>query len=411
MGYTKEAIKGISWLLGFRILTRVIAFGRIAVIARILTPSQFGLFGIASIILAFIEMLTETGINIFLIQKKDDSDNYINTAWIISIIRGILIAICILVTAPFIVSFFSAPEALLLLQLISIVPLIRGFINPSIIKFHKDLQFNREVYFRSAIFFFDAIVTIFFTFLLKSPVGIIVGLIGGVMVEVILSYVLIRPIPHFIFRASYFRQIIHRGKWITMAGVFNYVFENTDNIVVGKLLGTASLGLYDAAYKISLLPLTEIGDVLMKVLFPIYVKFVDEKERLQRAFIKTILLVMFVIPPIGMAIFLFPKEIVQVVLGPQWINAAPVLRVLAIFGVIRAILSVCNALFFAAKKQHVVTQINVFSFLVLAVSIVFFVRQYGIVGAAYSALFASVLITPFVIYHVFLLLTKYGKKR
>src|SRR3989344_9285412 len=149
MGYTKEAIKGVSWLGAFRLFARVLSFLRTIIVARILSPSQFGVYGIATLLLSLIEILTETGINVFLIQKKDDIDRYINTAWIVSIIRGLLISIVIISSARFVSDFFRNPEVFPLLMLIGVVSFIRGFINPSVVKFQKELNFNKEFYYRS----------------------------------------------------------------------------------------------------------------------------------------------------------------------------------------------------------------------------------------------------------------------
>jgi len=97
MGYTKQTIKGISWIGAFRIVTRIISFARTALLARLLTPRDFGVFGIATLVLSFLEIVTETGINIILVQKKENINEFINTAWVTSIIRGVLISIFIIV--------------------------------------------------------------------------------------------------------------------------------------------------------------------------------------------------------------------------------------------------------------------------------------------------------------------------
>src|SRR3989344_3902076 len=157
MGYSRYVKQGVMWMSGFRILSRMVAFLKIAVLARVLTPSQFGIFGIASLVLGLLEMLTETGINIFLIQLKDGMDEYINSAWVVSIIRGLCISSLIILLSPFIVSFFNTLQAQNILLLISLVPFIRGFINPSVFKLQKELQFHYEFWFRSSIFLFDAI--------------------------------------------------------------------------------------------------------------------------------------------------------------------------------------------------------------------------------------------------------------
>ena len=96
MGYLKQTVINVSWAGILRASTRIITFIRIIVLARILTPSQFGVFGIASLVLSFLEILTETGINVFLIQEKKAIKYYINDAWLVSILRGILISVFII---------------------------------------------------------------------------------------------------------------------------------------------------------------------------------------------------------------------------------------------------------------------------------------------------------------------------
>ena len=144
MGYLRNTIKGVSWIATLRIATRIITLLRTVLLARLLVPSQFGVFGIASLILAFFEVLTETGVNVFLIQQKKDIKEYIDSAWIVSIIRGAVLSLSIVLLAPFIASFFSSQESHGVILFIAIIPFIRGFINPAIITLQKDLQFHKE---------------------------------------------------------------------------------------------------------------------------------------------------------------------------------------------------------------------------------------------------------------------------
>jgi O-antigen/teichoic acid export membrane protein len=400
MGYTRETIKGISWMVGFRVVTRLISYARLAIILRILSPTQFGLFVIASIVLAFIEILIETGINTFLIQEEDEIDTYVNTAWIVSIVRGAAIALMIIAAASSIAQFFNAVGSYTLLLLISIVPFVRGFINPAIIKFQKDLDFHKEFYFRTFLFLVDTSVAVVVTYITRSAEGIIWGLIAGAFLEVILSFVLIRPTPKFIFQMNLLKRVINRGKWMTAAGVFNYLFHNGDDIVVGKLLGTLSLGLYDFAYKFSMLPITEVGDVVSKVTFPVYTKIAHDAKRLKTAYLKTLAATTILVMPIGLILFLFPHEII-LFFGPQWSKAASIFQILAVFGVIRAILNTASPLFLAVKKQEYVTSVTLISFLVLAFTIIPFVKKFGISGAGFSVLTATFFTIPFIQYYLF----------
>ena len=127
MGYSKDIVKGISWIGSLSFLTKAAGFLEVIILARILAPAQFGAYSIALIALGLLETITETGVNIVLIQEKN-TEKYINSAWIVSIIRGIVISIVLIISAPFVSSFFHSSESLSLLYLVSVVPFLRGFI-------------------------------------------------------------------------------------------------------------------------------------------------------------------------------------------------------------------------------------------------------------------------------------------
>lgn len=400
MGYSTAAIKGISWIGLFRIATRGISYVRIAILARILTPSQFGAADIVLLTLSITEIFTETGINIFLIQKKEKIDKYISTAWVVSIVRGLLIALVILINSSFITQFFNSQIVYDLLIASIFVPIFRGFINPSVAKFVKDLQFRKEFYYRTSIFFIESVASVFFVFVLQSPIAIIYGLISGALFEIILSFLIAKPQPTFRFERQLFREVISRGKWLTATGIFNYLYHNGDNIVVGKLLGTGALGLYQRAYSISMLPITEVSDTFGKVTLPVFVKMSDDIARLKRAFLRSVLTISAIVVPVGVLIFMFPELVIKILLGSQWVDAVPVLQILTLFGVIRAISISSLSPFYALKRQEYVSHITFVSFLGLVVTIIPFLNMWGLVGAAYSALFGTLISLPLIAYYL-----------
>lgn len=404
MGYTKDALKGVSWLGTFRILTRVISFLRTIVIARLLTPSQFGVYGIAALVLSFIEILTETGINIFLTQRKDEIDKYINTAWVVSIARGLLISLVIAVGAVPVANFFNSQDAVPLILLISTVPFIRGFINPSIVKFLKDLQYRTEFTYRLLVFIVESVISIGTVLILQSPIGLVWGLVAGALFEVVLSFYLASPRPRFEFKTELFRNIVSTGKWMTASGIFNYLYHNIDNVFVGRLLGVSSLGLYDMAYRISMLPISEGSDLIGKVTFPVYVKIADDVKRLRRAYLRSVFAISVLVIPLGAIIFMFPEFVISVLLGSQWVEASGVLRILVLFGIVRAISFSSIAPFYALEKQKYVTIVTFVSVVGMVITVIPFITMFGLVGAGYSALFGSILALPVIVYYLYKIL-------
>jgi len=398
MGYTKIALKGVSWMSSFRVVSRGLSFVKIAVLARVLTPSQFGVFGVASLVLTLLEIFLETGINIILIQVKKDIKDYVDSAWTLSIIRGIIISLAIIISAPFVASFFRTPDALGILLFISIVPFIRGFINPAEVKFRKELNFNYEFWFRTSIFFVDAVVSIIFSLLTHSVYSLVFGLLAGAILEVVVSFVLIKPTPKFTFRNSYLKEIFHKGKWITAYGIFNYFGENGDNIVVGRILGASSLGLYQMAYKLSILPISEVSDVVSGVVFPVYSKIEGDQKRLVTAFIKTMISIVLGAILVGGILFAFPTQIVSIALGPQWLSIVPIIKVLVVFGVLRTISGPSSAVFLARGKQNYVTAMTFARSAVLIVAIFPLVSAYGMIGAAYAQIFSAIVEYPVILF-------------
>lgn len=393
---------GLSWVGLLRFAIRSTSFVRTAILARILVPAQFGIFAIASLVLAFLETITETGINIFLVQLRSSGevDKYVNTAWVVSIVRGVIVSISIIIFSPGISTFFRSPESLGILYLTSIVPLIRGFINPSVAKFQKEIRFDKEFIYKFPVYLIDSAVAIILALLIKSPVALIYGLISGALLEIIISFKKAKPVPSFEFNFKKTKKVIARGKWMTMSGIFDYFFQNVDDFVVGKMLNQYSLGIYQVAYKISSLPITEVSQVFSRVAFPVYKKNFDNKKKLLLVFTKINFTTISLVLPLGLIIFLFPDLIIKIVLGNNWLEATKVLKLLAVYGTLRGIFFPMMAIFLSANKQEYVTITTLVGAVGLIISIIPFVTSFGIIGAGYSAILGTVLMIPVILYFV-----------
>lgn len=397
MGYKEDAIKGISWIGLLSLSTKAIGFLEAIILARILIPSQFGAYGVALLALGLLEVITESGVNIILVQEKE-IDKFINSAWVVSIFRGILIMGIIVVSAPFISKFFHSPESLNLLYLISLVPLLRGFINPSIVKYQKELKFGKDFWYRFAVLSVDTIISVVATLIIRSPLGIAVGLISGVIVEIVLSFSLISPKPSFKFEKGYVNKILDRGKWITASSIFDYLFYNADNIAVGRLLGSQSLGIYQLGYSLAVNPLNEVGKVFVHVTSPILIKISDDKTRLKSAFLKNVLSIALITLPFAFIFASFPKLFVML-LGEKWEPITKILPVLAVVGFIKSVSLSSNALFISTKNQKYTTIITLVNILGLSVSIIPLIFTYGIFGAGLSAMLGAFCALPFIIFY------------
>jgi lipopolysaccharide exporter len=398
MGYTKTAIKGFSWLTLFRVITRAVSFVKAIILARFITPSQFGVFGIVMLVLSFIEVITETGVNVFLVQEKEGIDRYLSTAWIVSILRGTIIALGMIISSPFVAGFFNTPEAQILIVIASLIPFLRGFINPAVVKFQKELRFKNESIYRTILLLIEITSTIILLYFYPQTISLILGILVGVVAEVIISFTFIKPRPRLEFNKEYLNLVVHQGKWVTGTVILNYIYERGDNITVGRMINAHALGIYDMGYRFAMLPVTEIAEMLGRVIFPVYVNISEDYERFKKAFLRTLGATALLVVPIGCLFFFFPREIVHLVLGDKWIEVVPVLQVLSVLGVVKAIMNVAHYMLLSVKMQKQITYITLVGVFGMFSTIIPLVQHFGILGAAYAATSGYLLTVPFVVY-------------
>lgn len=147
---SQRALHATVWTFGSRLFGRLLGYGRIMVLARLLDPVDFGLMGVGFIVTLGLQVLTDPGLDESLIQKKGRIDKYLNVLWTVRIFCSFLIAGIMVLTAPWLANWLRAPDARLVMQAIAGATLIRGFANPGVLYFRKDLEFQKKVRQRSS---------------------------------------------------------------------------------------------------------------------------------------------------------------------------------------------------------------------------------------------------------------------
>lgn len=395
MGYTKTAFVGLTWVGLLRALLRGSALIRTAILARLLTPEQFGVFGIAAIILGLTEIFTETGINVFLIQGQDRSwKQYLNTAWVISILRGFLISLIMLATSSWVASFFRSPQAIPVLHLISLVPLTRGFINPAIVKFQKSLRFDQEFRFRSGIIFADAVTAIGFALVFQTATSLAWGLLAGAVTELILSLIMVKPRPRFQFDSAQARLIIHQGKWLTGAGIFAYFAQKTPDILIGRVLGTTQLGYFQMAYRLAVVPIEELVETVNRVAFPLYVKLFHEKQKIKFSLLRHTQVFTLISVAWASILIIFAPLLTRLILGPQWLNIVPLLQALSLAGIAFALSAPPEPVLLALRSQNLLMYFTLLRLILILLAIFPLIILAGTLGVVLAITLALVLVLP-----------------
>ncbi len=381
---TLLSLRAGLWLTVYRFFSKGIGVVKTAILARLLTPTQFGVFGVVSIGLNLLETFSDAGIETALIQQDKIARTDLTTAWLLGIARGLIVGLILFLSAPLIAAYFTTPGIEPFIWAIATTPPLRALRNPSAAQLKKDLNFKPESFMLMSGSLIEVITAISVTLLTYSVWGLVASIVAGALAELAASY-LFMPLPK-LSKPSLVsaKKLLSYGRWLWSTSALAYLINQGDDIVVGKILGTSALGFYQNAYKIASLPATQITDTISRVTFPAFANIYTDKIRLRRALKKTLWLTALTTIPATLALVLLARPLTLIIFGPAWLPLVPALRVLGTYGAIRAVITILGSLAKAVGKPKMVATNGLLRFIILFALIVPLSQTFGIVGASWA---------------------------
>lgn len=378
----QKMIHGGFWISSLRIVRRVFGLIRLIIIGRILAPSDFGLMGIALLAMSALETFSSFGFKQALIQKKENTSNYLDAAWTVLIIRGFVVFVLVYLVAPYVAFFFHIPEVKPIIQVLGLVTFFQAFANIGIIYFHKELEFNKVFLYRFVGISTNFIVAVVAAIVLRSVWALVLGLLAEKVVSIIVSYLIHPYRPHLSKDIEKAQELFGFGKWILGSSILSFIGKHIDDIFVGRVLSATALGFYQMAYRISNMVETEITQVISSVAFPAYAKIQDQGARLRKVYFRIMRLIFAVSLPITMGLVLLAPEFTQVFLGEKWMPMVIAMQLLAVAGLIKSIVSAGRPLFVGSGYPNYAFYVQLIRGLTIIIVIYPLIIYMGISGAA-----------------------------
>jgi len=376
---------GAGWLFGHRWIDRLLDFAAIVVLARLLAPEDFGLVAIAASVAAIIEGLSAFDVNKALIQTRDESRALYDCAWTLSVLRGLLSAICILLVIP----FLSDPRLAAVLGALSLSPLLNGFANPRFIMFERELVYSKLAALTLGAKIVSVTITLVIAVLYRSYWSLVIGILAGALMSMVLSYVLRPYRPRFsLARAA---DIFGFSGWLTLTSIVTTLAMETDKIIVGRLLGVVETGLYYMTQRVGVLPTRELISPLQRILFPSFSELVGDRPRFRRVVGESINVLASLSLPAGFGFALVANDFVPRVLGHQWIAIVPLLTILTPYLGLRATLSMTLPCVMALARTRLLFWVSFAYGLIHLPAFIVGTYLFGLTGAIWSIVLAGVL--------------------
>lgn len=381
----QRVLHGGVWTAFLNISDRGLQILRLIILAHFLSPTAFGLLGIALLVKQALIHFTEIGIQPALIQQEADNiDGYLDTAWTLNIARGIGVCLLVLISAPSIAIFFGEPRAEAIIQVLSISALLEGVVNPAVVYFKKDLNFHKQYIFRICGAIADFIVAVTAAILLQNVWALVYGLIVGQLVRVLVSYILVPYKPAIAFEENIAKEMFSFGKWVWVTSIITFLATTGDDSFVGWYLSAGALGLYQMAFRLSNAPATEITGTITTVAFPAFSKLQNKTSLLRTAFLRTITLISIIGIPMATGIVLVAPVFTLVILGNEWTPMVTAMQIMAIAGLLRAYVKSGGALFQGVGYPNWDFKMNLIRTIAISITIWPLTALWGINGSALS---------------------------
>jgi PST family polysaccharide transporter/lipopolysaccharide exporter len=382
-GLRERTVKSGIWVTAMNVGDRVLQLGSLVVLARLLSPADFGLMGIALVAIHGLQRFTNLGLDEALIKDRDDDvDDYLDTAWVLNLGRGLLIAGVMFLGAPLIASFTGEPRATPILRVIGISPLLLQLRNPGTVYFKKDLAFEKQFLYTMGGSISNFAVAVTLAILWQNVWALVFGYIASDLMRTVMSYLLhdYRPWPAFDLDIA--RKLVDYGKWLTGSRIVLFLINEGDDAIVVWLLGAASLGFYQIAYRFAMAPARELTQIVSSIMFPAYSKLQDDVGALRSAFFKTVKMTTFISFPVGFGIIAVAPTFVAAFFGQRWLPMVPVMQIIAVNGILISFTSAFGSVWMARDRPDYLVKVGLIRLPLMVTAMIPMTRAFGIAGAA-----------------------------
>jgi lipopolysaccharide exporter len=389
----QQMAKGAGWMVLARAGDRALGLVSIAILARLLVPADFGLVAMATSITAIIELLAMFGFDAALIQNPAAGRDHYDTAWTLNVIFAVVIAAAQVAIAAPAAWFYGEPRLQAVIVCLAAGTFIAGFENIGVVAFRKELRFRKDFNLTFAKRLVGFAVTMPVALALRSYWALVIGQIVGRLLGVLLTYIMQAYRPRFSLSAQ--RDLFHFGKWLIVNNVLNFVTGRCADFLLGRTAGPRQLGLFSLSHEIATLPSSDMIAPINRAIFPGYaIKAAADTEALKRSYLGVISLVALIALPAGTGIAAVAGLIVPVMLGPAWIDAIPVIGVLAFYGVLVAITSNNHYVYLALGRPWIATFVGTVQIVLLLPLVALGAVQSGAVGVAVGYVVAQAIFMP-----------------
>jgi len=361
--------------------TKVVFLVRLVVLARLLTPDDFGLVTIGVSAIAFLLSLTNFGMIEALVQGEDVDDQRYHAAWTINVSRAFLVSVGVFLFAPLVAQIFDEPRSVDIVRVLAFRPLLDALASMKVAGLTRNLHFRPLAILNLIKAVANLVISVVLA-LLFGVWGLVIGTLAGSVAYLLVSYLVAPYRPKLVFDREIARPLLQFGRWIYLTSLVVMIGGNVLQVAISRQLGAAELGLYYLATQIAFLPYEVASEVVGSVAFPLYARLQKNLEQAVITFRAVFVSMAALLYPLCALIIALAPTLVEEVLGPSWEGTAPIIQVLTVAAVIGLLADTTAPIFQGLGRPSRITVVEFVQSSILIASVWTLAGNFGVVGAA-----------------------------
>ena len=383
-----QAIKGVIWSSIERFSMQGMQFLLGIIMARLLTPDDYGLIGMIFVFISISQVFIDGGFTNALIQKQNRNETDYSTVFYINLIISILIYLILYITAPIIAQYYNQPLLTDLTRVYSINLILNSLVavNRTKLMIAVDFKTQTKISFTSALI--SGIIGVCCALMGYGVWSLVIQALIAAALNITLSFYYVRWIPLWTFSFNSFKNLFSFGSKLLIASLISNIYTNLYVFVIGKKFSTHSLGLYTRADHFAQFASSNLGNILSRVSFPVLSQIQDDNERLIHAYKKYIQMSALIIFPIILGLCGVAKPLILLLLSEKWIDCVILLQILCFSYLWNCVITINLNLLNVKGRSDLVLKLEIIkktiAFTILFISLYFDLKGICLGLATYS---------------------------
>ncbi|MDE2181436.1 MAG: MOP flippase family protein [Alphaproteobacteria bacterium] len=383
MNLRDQVLRGLSWSFLSRFGSQVSQLVIGIILARMLSPNEFGIIGMLLVFTGFAQTFVDGGLGSALIYHRDIGEVHRSSVFWLQLGAGIILFWALFFAAPLVADFYAEPVLAPLSRLVAAVFILQALTLTQNALLSREFRFKTLGISSLAATLGSGVIAVVMAHLGLGVWALAWQPVLSAAIQALVLWRLSPWRPHLTFDRKSAAELGRYGLYLAGHNTLNYWQRNGDNLLIGKILGAHPLGIYARAYSLMLLPLTNIGAVFGQVMFPALSQLQADIPRFRQHYLSATQAIAFFAFPLMAGVAILSRPLILLLLGPKWIEVVPVLQILSLVGLFQSIIFPVGWVYTALGRTRDQFHLSLFLCFAFAATMVAGIR-FGLLGVTYA---------------------------